>query len=74
MSHPHPELGPPPLLPAVDAIMSRGQGAMMAKAALQLRGLLPNRTLRLPLIEANDREVAQLRTELVTAALLESPE
>jgi len=62
------------LLPAVDAIMSRGQGAMMAKAALQLRGLLPNRTLRLPLIEANEHEVAQLRSELVAAGLLESRE
>jgi 4-hydroxy-tetrahydrodipicolinate synthase len=59
------------LLPAVDAIMSRGQGAMMAKAALQLRGLLPNRTLRLPLIEANEQQVEQLRTELVAAGLLE---
>jgi 4-hydroxy-tetrahydrodipicolinate synthase len=59
------------LLPAVDAIMSAGQGAMMAKAALQLRGLLPNRTLRLPLIEANEQQVEQLRTELIAAGLLE---
>jgi 4-hydroxy-tetrahydrodipicolinate synthase len=60
------------LLPAVDAIMSHGQGAMMAKAALQLRGLLPNRTMRLPLIEANEHEVERLRGELVAAGLLES--
>jgi 4-hydroxy-tetrahydrodipicolinate synthase len=60
------------LLPAVDAIMSAGQGAMMAKAALQLRGLLPNRTLRLPLIEADEVQVEQLRLELVAAGLLEN--
>jgi 4-hydroxy-tetrahydrodipicolinate synthase len=58
------------LLPAVDAIMSKGQGAMMAKAALQLRGMLPNRTMRLPLIEASELQMEQLRSELLSAGLL----
>jgi 4-hydroxy-tetrahydrodipicolinate synthase len=59
------------LLPAVDAVMGKGIGAIMAKAAVQLRGLLPNRTMRLPLIEASDEQVEELRRELVTAGLLE---
>jgi len=60
------------LLPAVDAVMGKGIGAIMAKAAVQLRGLLPNRTMRLPLIEANDEQVEELRRELVAAGLLEA--
>jgi 4-hydroxy-tetrahydrodipicolinate synthase len=60
------------LLPAVDAVMGKGIGAIMAKAAVQLRGLLPNRTMRLPLIEANDEQVDELRRELVAAGLLEA--
>jgi 4-hydroxy-tetrahydrodipicolinate synthase len=59
------------LLPAVDAVMGKGIGAIMAKAALQLRGLLPNRTMRLPLIEASEAQVEELRRELVAAGLLE---
>lgn len=59
------------LLPAVDAVMGKGIGAIMAKAAVQLRGLLPNRTMRLPLIEASDEQVEELRRELVAAGLLE---
>jgi 4-hydroxy-tetrahydrodipicolinate synthase len=59
------------LLPAVDAVMGKGIGAIMAKAALQLRGLLPNRTMRLPLIEASEAQVEELRRELVAPGLLE---
>jgi 4-hydroxy-tetrahydrodipicolinate synthase len=52
------------LIPAVRGIMTRTQGAIMAKAALQLEGVLPTRTMRLPLVEATDDEVALLRADL----------
>ncbi|HSE70018.1 MAG TPA: 4-hydroxy-tetrahydrodipicolinate synthase [Nocardioidaceae bacterium] len=59
------------LVPVVDAIMNQAPGAMMAKAAMQLLGVLPNRHMRLPLVPAGDDLVARLRTALVTAGLLE---
>jgi 4-hydroxy-tetrahydrodipicolinate synthase len=58
------------LLPAVRGIMTRTQGAIMAKAALQLQGVLSNRHLRLPLVAATDEEVAVLRGDLEEAHLL----
>jgi 4-hydroxy-tetrahydrodipicolinate synthase len=58
------------LLPAVRAIMTRTQGVIMAKAALQLQGVLPGRHLRLPLPAATDEEVATLRGDLEEAKLL----
>jgi 4-hydroxy-tetrahydrodipicolinate synthase len=58
------------LLPAIRGIMTRTQGAIMAKAALELQGVLNNRQLRLPLVAATDEEVAVLRGDLVEAALL----
>jgi 4-hydroxy-tetrahydrodipicolinate synthase len=58
------------LLPAVRGIMTRTQGVIMAKAALQLQGVLPGRHLRLPLIAATDEEVAALRGDLEEAKLL----
>lgn len=60
------------ILPALEAIMTRTQGAIMAKAALQLQGKLPSRAVRLPLIAATDDQVDQLRRDLVTADLLET--
>ncbi|MGH3366619.1 MAG: 4-hydroxy-tetrahydrodipicolinate synthase [Nocardioidaceae bacterium] len=59
------------LLPAVEAIMTRTQGCIMVKAALELAGIMPNRTVRLPMIEATDAQVEQLRRDLVLAGLLE---
>ena len=58
------------VLPAVRGIMTRAQGAIMAKAALQLLGVLSNRTTRPPLADATDDEVAVLRTDLTEAGLL----
>ncbi len=58
------------LLPAVRGIMTRTQGVIMAKAALQLQGVLSNRRLRLPMIAATDDEVAILRADLEEAGLL----
>jgi 4-hydroxy-tetrahydrodipicolinate synthase len=59
------------LLPVTEAIMTRAPGAVMAKAALELLGLLPNRVVRAPHAPATDDEVAQLRRDLVDAHLLE---
>jgi 4-hydroxy-tetrahydrodipicolinate synthase len=58
------------LIPAVRGIMNRTQGAIMAKAGLQLQGVLQHRTTRLPLPTAGDDEVGQLRADLEAAGLL----
>ncbi len=60
------------LLPAVKAMMTFTQGAITAKAALQLLGVLEHRTMRAPLPEATEKEVAIVRDGLVAAGLLES--
>ncbi len=57
------------LIPAVRGIMTRTQGAIMAKAAVHARGVIPSRTMRLPLVPATDEQVAQLRADLAEAAL-----
>lgn len=59
------------LLPAVRGIMTRGQGAVMAKAALQLSGVLGSRAVRLPLLPATDAQVDALRADLTEAGLTE---
>jgi 4-hydroxy-tetrahydrodipicolinate synthase len=57
------------LIPAVRAIMDKSsQGAIRAKAALQLRGVIPERTVRPPLLDATDDEVARLREALGTVS------
>ena len=58
------------LLPAVRGLMTRTQGAITAKAALQLQGVLQHRTMRLPLVAATDEEVSLLRADLEEAKLL----
>jgi 4-hydroxy-tetrahydrodipicolinate synthase len=59
------------MLPAIDAIMGvANYGATTAKAALQLAGVLDNRTVRGPLVPLDDGEVAALRTGLVAAGVL----
>jgi 4-hydroxy-tetrahydrodipicolinate synthase len=59
------------LVPVVEAVMTRAPGVMTAKAAMQLLGVLPNRNVRLPLVPAEDALVADLRTVLIRAGLLE---
>ena len=59
------------LVPVVDVVMNRAQGAMTAKAAMQLFGVLHNRNVRLPLVPASDALVEELRTVLTSAGLLE---
>ena len=58
------------LVPVVEAVMTTAQGAMTAKAALQLLGVLPNRAVRLPLVPADDALVDDLRVVLQRAGLL----
>jgi 4-hydroxy-tetrahydrodipicolinate synthase len=59
------------LLPAFKGIMGpRSQGAIMAKAALELIGVLPGRTTRLPLLPASDDQVAELRADLAESGLM----
>lgn len=64
------------LVPVVDVLMNRAQGAMTAKAALQLLGVLDNRAVRLPLVPAGAPLVAEIHDVLVSSGLLEdiSPE
>jgi 4-hydroxy-tetrahydrodipicolinate synthase len=59
------------LQPAVRALMNHTQGAITAKAALQLLGVLDHRTMRAPLPAATEEEVAIVRDGLVAAGLLE---
>jgi 4-hydroxy-tetrahydrodipicolinate synthase len=59
------------LVPVVEALMTKAPGVMTAKAAMQLLGVLPNRNVRLPLVPADDTLVADLRTVLTRAGLLE---
>jgi len=58
------------LIPVVDAIMGHAPGVMTAKAALQLMGVLPNRTVRLPLVEADNDIVGLVHEALASAGLL----
>ncbi|HET9654639.1 MAG TPA: 4-hydroxy-tetrahydrodipicolinate synthase [Kineosporiaceae bacterium] len=58
------------LLPAVRGVMTRTQGAIMAKAGLQLQGLLAGRAVRLPLVPATEEQVGLLRGDLQEAGLL----
>ncbi len=58
--------------PVVEVIMTRAQGAMTAKAALQVLGVLGNRNVRLPLVPADDGLVAEIRSVLERAGLLEN--
>lgn len=52
------------LVPLVNAVMNVTQGAIMAKAALALQGVIESPTLRLPLVEADDVQTSLLRDAL----------
>jgi 4-hydroxy-tetrahydrodipicolinate synthase len=52
------------VLPLVTVLMTRTQGAIAVKAALELLGILPHRAVRLPLVPATDDLVSSLREEL----------
>jgi 4-hydroxy-tetrahydrodipicolinate synthase len=57
------------LVPAVVGIMTRTQGAIMVKAALELTGAIASRATRPPLVDATAEQVAVLREDLTAAGL-----
>jgi 4-hydroxy-tetrahydrodipicolinate synthase len=59
------------LLPAIDLICGSGNGALRAKAALALLGLIPESTMRLPQVGADGAETALVREALVAAGLMD---
>ncbi len=58
------------LVPAVNAVMNITQGAMMSKAALVERGILPHATVRLPLIDVTPQQREMLIAGLGESGLL----
>lgn len=62
------------LIPVVDAVMGHAPGVMSAKAALELMGVLDNRAVRLPLVEADDELVGLLHKTLGSAGFLTAGE
>ena len=60
------------LVPVVRAIMGQTQGAIAAKVAMNLLGVLHNADVRLPLTSATDEQVAVIRAALVGFGLLEN--
>ena len=59
------------LRPLVNAMMGKGQGAVMAKYAVYLQGLIDSPTMRLPLVPASDEEIARLRAVMLDLGLIE---
>ena len=58
------------LRPLVAAIMGGGQGAVMAKHAAHLAGLIDTPTVRLPLVPASEDEIARLEKAMTELDLL----
>ena len=56
--------------PAIDALNGDGFQAVMAKAALELTGRIPSRHLRLPYVDADESQIAQVRQGLLQAGLI----
>jgi 4-hydroxy-tetrahydrodipicolinate synthase len=56
------------VLPVIDLISGTGNGALRAKLALSLLGLVPGPAMRLPQLPAGEAETAEVRAAL-TAAL-----
>ena len=57
------------MLPAIDLICGSGNGVVRSKTALELLGLIPTRTVRLPHVAADDDEVALVRAALLASGL-----
>src|SRR3954469_3257337 len=57
------------VLPAVRGIMTKAGGAIMAKAALELLGVIDTRTTRPPLVAATDPALQLLRADLAEAGV-----
>jgi 4-hydroxy-tetrahydrodipicolinate synthase len=60
------------VLPVMDAITGAGFQAVYAKAALEVLGVLPRRTVRLPYVQASEGEVDTVRAALRAAGLLDN--
>src|SRR5690625_3415931 len=60
------------LSPMVEGIMGGGQGAVMAKTAVHLQRHIDQLTVRSPLVQADEAELAALRDVLLTHNLLEN--
>lgn len=58
------------LIPVMDAVMTITQGAIMAKAALKLQGVIESDFCRLPLLPATDEQRSVLRDAMTEAGLL----
>lgn len=58
------------LVPAVKAVMTITQGAVMAKAAMRELGVIASAAVRLPLVEATPDQVAALRAGLHDTGLM----
>ncbi|MDO5033928.1 MAG: 4-hydroxy-tetrahydrodipicolinate synthase [Actinomycetaceae bacterium] len=56
--------------PLIQAIMGGGQGAVMAKTAMHMMGIIESDRLRLPLVPAEPEEVERLRVALTDLELL----
>ncbi|MDO8107376.1 4-hydroxy-tetrahydrodipicolinate synthase [Isoptericola sp. b441] len=59
------------LVPVVDLIAGSGNGALRCKLTLHLLGRLPSAAMRLPQVEADETEIAEVRDALVATGLLE---
>ena len=59
------------VLPLIDVICGSGNGALRAKIALTLLGLIPSAAMRLPQVAADDAETAEVRAVLAAAGLLD---
>jgi len=57
-------------VPAIQAINGAGMQAVMAKAAAEMQGVIPNRAVREPLVTADDAEVEALKKGLTDAGVL----
>lgn len=55
--------------PVVELIAGSGNGALRTKLVLHLMGLLPSPALRLPQVEADAAEVAEVRAAMLAAGL-----
>lgn len=58
------------LTPLIDSIMGGGQGAVMAKAAVHMMGIIESDRLRLPLVPALDEELDRMRRVMEDLELL----
>jgi 4-hydroxy-tetrahydrodipicolinate synthase len=57
-------------IPVIQAVNGAGMQAVMAKAASELLGTIPNREVRAPLMTADEAEVAAVREALVNDGLI----